>query len=305
MKFQHHYYYHKPVLLKESIDNLVTDKNGIYIDVTFGGGGHSYEILKKLDRKAILIALDQDEESIKNNFIKDKRFHLFQKNFIHIKNVLKKLHIEKVSGLLADLGVSSFQMDNPIRGFSHQLNCPLDMRMNQNIDSYSALHVINKYSKNELFHIFYKYGDFKNAVKITEKILERRLKKPIKTTLDLKNIFFLKKSSFNKRKKFFSRLFQSIRIEVNNEINILKNFLLESSEVILPGGRISVISYHSIEDRITKYFFKTGFFKPKNSSQIDIIPFKMIHKKVIKPSIQEIRDNPRSRSARLRIAEKL
>ncbi|AWU45988.1 16S rRNA (cytosine(1402)-N(4))-methyltransferase RsmH [Blattabacterium punctulatus] len=305
MKFQHHYYYHKPVLLKESIDNLVTDKNGIYIDVTFGGGGHSYEILKKLDRKAILIALDQDEESIKNNFIKDKRFHLFQKNFIHIKNVLKKLHIEKVSGLLADLGVSSFQMDNPIRGFSHQLNCPLDMRMNQNIDSYSALHVINKYSKNELFHIFYKYGDFKNAVKITEKILERRLKKPIKTTLDLKNIFFLKKSSFNKRKKFFSRLFQSIRIEVNNEINILKNFLLESSEVILPGGRISVISYHSIEDRITKYFFKTGFFKPKNSSQIDIIPFKMIHKKVIKPSIQEIMDNPRSRSARLRIAEKL
>ncbi|AWU42703.1 16S rRNA (cytosine(1402)-N(4))-methyltransferase RsmH [Blattabacterium punctulatus] len=305
MKFQHHYYYHKPVLLKESIDNLVTDKNGIYIDVTFGGGGHSYEILKKLDRKAILIALDQDEESIKNNFIKDKRLHLFQKNFIHIKNVLKKLHIEKVSGLLADLGISSFQMDNPIRGFSHQLNCPLDMRMNQNIDSYSALHVINKYSKNELFHIFYKYGDFKNAVKITEKILERRLKKPIKTTLDLKNIFFLKKSSFNKRKKFFSRLFQSIRIEVNNEINILKNFLLESSEVILPGGRISVISYHSIEDRITKYFFKTGFFKPKNSSQIDIIPFKMIHKKVIKPSIQEIMDNPRSRSARLRIAEKL
>ncbi|AWU39360.1 S-adenosyl-methyltransferase MraW [Blattabacterium punctulatus CPU2] len=304
MKFQH-YYYHKPVLLKESIDNLITDKNGIYIDVTFGGGGHSYEILKKLDRKAILIALDQDEESIKNNFIKDKRFHLFQKNFIHIKNVLKKLHIEKVSGLLADLGISSFQMDNPIRGFSHQLNCPLDMRMNQNIDSYSALHVINKYSKNELFHIFYKYGDFKNAVKITEKILERRLKKPIITTLDLKNIFFLKKSSFNKRKKFFSRLFQSIRIEVNNEINILKNFLRESSEVILPGGRISVISYHSIEDRITKYFFKTGFFKPKNSSQIDIIPFKMIHKKVIKPSLQEIMDNPRSRSARLRIAEKL
>ncbi|AWU45443.1 16S rRNA (cytosine(1402)-N(4))-methyltransferase RsmH [Blattabacterium punctulatus] len=304
MKFQH-YYYHKPVLLKESIDNLVTDKNGIYIDVTFGGGGHSYEILKKLDRKAILIALDQDEESIKNNFIKDKRFHLFQKNFIHIKNVLKKLHIEKVSGLLADLGISSFQMDNPIRGFSHQLNCPLDMRMNQNINSYSALHVINKYSKNELFNIFYKYGDFKNAVKITEKILERRLKKPITTTLDLKNIFFLKKSSFNKRKKFFSRLFQSIRIEVNNEINILKNFLLESSEVILPGGRISVISYHSIEDRITKYFFKTGLFKPKNSNQIDIIPFKMIHKKVIKPSIQEIIDNPRSRSARLRIAEKL
>ncbi|AER40442.1 MAG: 16S rRNA (cytosine(1402)-N(4))-methyltransferase RsmH, partial [Flavobacteriales bacterium] len=295
--------YHKPVLIKESIDNLVTDRNGIYIDVTFGGGGHSYEILKRLDKGATLIALDQDKESIKNNLIKDGRFHLFHKNFIHLKQVLKVLHIKKVSGLLADLGLSSLQMDNPIRGFSHQLNCTLDMRMNQE-NTYSALHVLNEYSKKELIHVFYKYGEFKNAAKISEKILARRLKKPIKTTFDLRNIFILKKSSFKERKRFFARLFQSIRMEVNNEINILKDLLLKSSEIILPGGRISVISYHSIEDRITKYFLKRGFFF-KETNNIDTIPFKIIHKKVIKPSPQEIRENPRSRSARLRIAEKL
>lgn len=295
-------YYHEPVLLKESIDNLVTDKNGIYVDVTFGGGGHSSAILKKLNENASLIAFDQDKEAIKNNPIRDRRLHLFHKNFIHLKPILKKLRIEKVSGLLADLGLSSSQIDNPIRGFSHQLNCILDMRMNQE-STHSAIDIINRYSKEELFHIFSKYGEFKNAIIIAEKILEERLRKPITTTWDLVKIFFRKKTSFKKRKRFFSRLFQSIRIEVNNEINILKNLLLESSTIILPGGRMAIISYHSIEDRITKYFFKKGIFHKKKMN--NILPFKMIHKKVIQPRYQDIINNPRSRSARLRIAEKL
>ncbi|WP_185860932.1 16S rRNA (cytosine(1402)-N(4))-methyltransferase RsmH [Blattabacterium cuenoti] len=295
-----HQYHHKPVLVKESIENLITDQNGIYVDVTFGGGGHSYAILKKLNKKAILISLDQDKESIKKNFIKDKRFHLFHNNFIHIRNILNRSHIDKVSGILVDLGISSLQIDNPIRGFSNRFNCVLDMRMNQE-SFYSAQNVLNECSKQELFHIFYEYGEFKNAKKIAEKIFKKRSKKNILTTLDLIHIFFMK-GSFKKRKKFLARLFQSIRIEVNNEINILKDFLLESSRILLPGGRIAVISYHSVEDRIIKYFFKRGIIV--NKIHFKTLPFKMIHKKVIKPSFQEIVNNPRSRSARLRIAEK-
>ncbi|AGW86146.1 Ribosomal RNA small subunit methyltransferase H [Blattabacterium sp. (Nauphoeta cinerea)] len=294
-------YHHKPVLIKESIENLITDQNGIYVDATFGGGGHSYELLKKLNKKATLIALDQDKESIKKNWIKDKRFHLFHNNFIHIRDILNQNHINKISGILVDLGISSYQIDNPIRGFSNRFNCILDMRMNQE-SFYSAQNVLNECSKEKLFHIFSEYGEFKNAKKIVNKILKKRLKKNITTTLDLIHIFFIK-GSFKKRKRFFSRLFQSIRIEVNNEINILKNFLLESSKILFPEGRIAVISYHSIEDRIIKYFFKKGIII--NKINLTPLPFRMIHKKVIKPSYQEIRKNPRSRSARLRIAEKI
>ncbi|WP_185862348.1 16S rRNA (cytosine(1402)-N(4))-methyltransferase RsmH [Blattabacterium cuenoti] len=301
MDFKHHFSHHKPVLLKESIKNLITDKNGIYVDATFGGGGHSYAILKKLNKGATLIALDQDKESIKRNFIKDKRFHLFHNNFIHIRDILNKNRIEKVSGILADLGISSLQIDNPTRGFSNQFNCILDMRMNQE-SSYSAQNVLNECSKKELFHIFHEYGEFKNAKKIAEKILKKRFKKNITTTLDLISLFIIK-GSFKKRKRFLARLFQSIRIKVNNEINIFKNLLLESSKMILPGGRIAVISYHSIEDRIAKYFFKKGILI--NKMNFEILPFRMIHKKVIKPTLKEIINNPRSRSARLRIAEKV
>ncbi|WP_185871867.1 16S rRNA (cytosine(1402)-N(4))-methyltransferase RsmH [Blattabacterium cuenoti] len=295
------HYYHKPVLVKESIENLITDQNGIYIDATFGGGGHSNAILKKLNKKGILIALDQDKESIERNTIQDKRFRIFHNNFIHIRDILNQNCIEKVSGILVDLGISSLQIDNPKRGFSNRFNCILDMRMNQE-SFYSAQNVLNECSKKELFHIFYEYGEFKNARKITDKILKKRLKKNIKTTSDLVHIFFIK-GSFKKRKRFFSRLFQSIRIEVNNEINVLKNFLLESSRILLPGGRISVISYHSIEDRIIKYFFKKGIII--NKINFKTLPFRMIHKKVIKPSFKEIINNPRSRSAKLRIAEKI
>ncbi|WP_341665187.1 16S rRNA (cytosine(1402)-N(4))-methyltransferase RsmH [Blattabacterium cuenoti] len=293
-------YHHEPVLLEESIENLITNPNGIYVDTTFGGGGHSDAILKKLNKKGTLIALDQDQESIKKNLIIDKRFHLFHNNFIHIRNILNQNRIDKVSGILVDLGISSLQIDNPIRGFSNRSNCILDMRMNQE-SLYSAQHVINEYSKQELFHIFYEYGEFKNARKIAEKIFKTRLKKNIKTAFDLVHLFFIK-GSFKKRKRFFARLFQSIRIEVNNEINVLKDFLLESSKILLTGGRIAVISYHSIEDRIIKYFFKKGIIIDKINFKT--LPFRMIHKKVIKPSFQEIINNPRSRSAKLRIAEK-
>ncbi|WP_185856392.1 16S rRNA (cytosine(1402)-N(4))-methyltransferase RsmH [Blattabacterium cuenoti] len=303
-----HYFSHNPVLLKESIENLITDQNGIYVDVTFGGGGHSSALLKKLDRKATLIALDKDQEAIKKNLIKDKRFHLFHENFIYIKRILNRYHIKKVSGILADLGISSHQIENPMRGFSYRLkNCILDMRMNQN-DIYSAQYVLNKYSKNKLFHMFSEYGEFRNARRIVEKILKKRFKQPIKTTSDLMNIFFLKKVSFEKKRRFFARIFQSIRIEVNNEINFLKDFLIESSNLLLPGGRIAMISYHSVEDRIIKYFFKTGILNQRKGyivNKKNMIPFKMIHKKVIRPNHLEIKNNPRSRSAGLRIAEKL
>ncbi|WP_185859532.1 16S rRNA (cytosine(1402)-N(4))-methyltransferase RsmH [Blattabacterium cuenoti] len=305
MEFQHSdyhniYSHHEPVLLKESIENLITDQNGIYIDATFGGGGHSYAILRKLNKGGTLIAFDQDKESIKRNFIKDKRFHLFHNNFIHIRDILNQNNIKKVSGILADLGLSSLQIDDPERGFSNQLNCPLDMRMNQE-SSYSAQNVLNECSKKELFNIFYEYGEFKNARKIVEKILKKRFQKKITTSLDLINLFFIH-GSFKRRKRFFARLFQSIRIEVNNEINILKDFLLKSSKIIRKGGRIAIISYHSLEDRITKYFFKKGILI--NKINLKNLPFRMIHKKVIKPSLQEIIRNPRSRSARLRIGEK-
>ncbi|WP_341659294.1 16S rRNA (cytosine(1402)-N(4))-methyltransferase RsmH [Blattabacterium cuenoti] len=186
-------YHHEPVLLEESIENLITNPNGIYVDTTFGGGGHSDAILKKLNQKGTLIALDQDQESIKRNLIIDKRFHLFHNNFIHIRDILNQNRIDKVSGILVDLGISSLQIDNPIRGFSNRSNCILDMRMNQE-SLYSAQHVINECSKQELFHIFYEYGEFKNARKIAEKIFKTRLKKNIKTAMDLVHLFFIKRS---------------------------------------------------------------------------------------------------------------
>ncbi|WP_185865208.1 16S rRNA (cytosine(1402)-N(4))-methyltransferase RsmH [Blattabacterium cuenoti] len=302
MNLSKEYYKHKSVLLEESVRNLITNKNGIYIDATFGLGGHSYEILKRISKKAKLISLDQDKESIKKNLIKDKRLHLFHSNFIYIQDILnKKLFIEKVSGILADLGISYFQINNPKRGFSHKLNCILDMRMDQE-KKYSAKNVINESSYEKLSYIFKEYGDFNNTKKMVGRILEKRIIKNISTSSDLLKIFFIR-GSFKERKRFFSRLFQSIRIEVNDEINKLKNFLYQSSDIIEPGGRIAIISYHSIEDRIVKNFFKNGIIFSERKP--DKIPFKMIHKKVIKPTYIEVKKNPRSRSAKLRIAEKL
>ncbi len=288
--------FHKPVLLKEVIKNLIINKNGIYVDATFGLGGHSKAILDKLDKNGHLIAIDQDKESIKYNKIKDPRFMLVNNNFSEIKNILNK---KKVSGILLDLGLSSFQIEHSNRGFSHQLNEILDMRINQE-SKYYAKDVINKSSRKKLFKIFREYGDFKNCKNIVDKILKNRIKNKIENTFDLKKIFFIK-GSFRKKKNFFSRLFQSIRIEVNNEIGNLKKFLINSIDYILPKGRILIISYHSLEDRIIKNFFKKGILCEKIFT---IYPFLSIHKKVIKPDVEELLKNPRSRSARLRVAEK-
>ncbi|WP_185878086.1 16S rRNA (cytosine(1402)-N(4))-methyltransferase RsmH [Blattabacterium cuenoti] len=292
---------HIPVLLKESIENLITDKNGVYVDATYGLGGHSFSILEKLGEKSILIAIDQDKESIKKNFIKDKRFYLFHNNFIYIKDILNFFSMKKVSGILVDLGLSSFQIENLSRGFSMKENCILDMRMNQESNNYNAQNIINEYSEKQLCQVLQTYGDFTNAKKIVKKILDKRENKKICTSYDLKNIFFIK-GSLKKRNRFFSRLFQSIRIEVNNEIFMLKQLLYISSELISKGGRLVIISYHSVEDRIIKNFLKKGIFLKKN---ICYTPFKIINKKVIRPTIDELRNNYRSRSAKLRIAEKL
>ncbi|WP_238783894.1 16S rRNA (cytosine(1402)-N(4))-methyltransferase RsmH [Blattabacterium cuenoti] len=283
-------YFHKPVLTKKSVNNLLTDKNGIYIDATFGGGGHSSYMLKKLNINAKLIAIDQDKDAIKSNLIKDPRLHLFHNNFVNIKDILNKKIIGKISGILIDLGCSFFQLSNPKRGFSYKLHCILDMRMNQDLP-YSAQNVVNESSKQKLYKIFHEYGDFKNAIKIADIIIKKRKDKKIITNFELMNLFLIK-GNFKKRKRFFSRLFQSIRIEVNNEINILKYFLLKSYEILSSKGRIAVISYHSTEDRIIKHFFKN-------------LSFKIINKKVFKPSKKEIENNSKSRSAKLRIAEKI
>ncbi|WP_185873492.1 16S rRNA (cytosine(1402)-N(4))-methyltransferase RsmH [Blattabacterium cuenoti] len=293
--------YHIPVLLEESINNLITDKNGIYVDATYGLGGHSYSILKKLEKKSILIAIDQDKDSIKKNFIIDKRFYLFHNNFINIKDILNLFSLKKISGMIVDLGLSSFQIENLSKGFSIKENCILDMRMNQESNSFNAKNVINEYSEEKLCSILKEYGDFKNAKKIVKKILDKRITKEINTSYDLKNIFLIK-GSFKKRKRFFSRLFQSIRIEVNNEISMLKKLLYISHELILSGGRLVIISYHSIEDRIVKNFLKKGIFLRK---KINYKPFKIINKKVIKPTVNELKSNSRSRSAKLRVAERL
>lgn len=285
-------YYHKSVLLHESINTLVTDYNGIYIDTTLGGGGHCIELLKIINKNGRVFAFDQDKYSIKNNNIKDYRLKIFCNNFKNLKKILGLNYIGKISGILADLGISSHQIDTPKRGFSIRFNEKLDMRMNNNI-RISAKQIINKYSEKKLSKIFLKYGNLKNSKKIAKIIIFNRSKKKINTTFDLIKIFF-KEKIFKKNKiKFFSKLFQSLRIEVNDEINSLKKLLIQSLKLLKIGGRIAIISYHSLESKLIK-----NFFKKKNK-------FKLINKKIITPNKKEIKKNSRSRSAQLRIAEKI
>lgn len=307
MQNNKNFLYHQPVLLIETINGLITDPSGVYVDATFGGGGHSKEIIKKLNNKAKLIAIDQDYDSIKNNFIIDKRFYLFHNNFKNIKNILKILNINKVSGILVDLGISSYQINTPNRGFSIRYNTKLDMRMNINSKN-SAKKIIYKYSVKKLSNIFKIYGDFKNHKMIALKIIKARKTKNINTTYDLMNLFQIN-MPFKKKVKFFAKLFQAIRIEVNDEIESLKIFLIESVNLLKKYGRLVIISYHSIEDKLVKNFFKYGIFDINKKLRENLLNnnksnLLQIHKKVIKPSIEEINHNPRSRSACLRIAEK-
>tara|TARA_B110000014_G_scaffold103870_1_gene71280 strand:- start:239 stop:1141 length:903 start_codon:yes stop_codon:yes gene_type:complete len=298
--------YHIPVLLNESVNGLSIKPNGIYIDLTFGGGGHSKNILNKLEKNAKLFSFDTDIDSLNINNIKKKNFELIDSNFRYFDMHLQQRGIEKVDGILADLGVSSYQIDTKSRGFSYKGKSELDMRMNSN-NKKSAQIILNTYEEFELSKVLFDYGDFKNSKLIAKSIIEYRKKKKIKYNSDLieiSNNLFDKKVNY----KFLSRLFQSIRIEVNDEINALKEMLMKTKEMLNSKGRLVIISYHSIEDRIVKNFinksnfestYKTDFYGNRK------LFFNSIYKKPLVPSTDEIKLNIRSRSAKLRIGELL
>jgi len=296
--------YHNPVLLRESLERLIINPDGIYVDCTFGGGGHSREILKRLSDKGKLFAFDQDIDAL-NNKIDDKRFTIINQNFRHLENNLLIKNISGADGILADLGVSSHQFDVASRGFSIRINGPLDMRMN-NMQSLDAKKVINEYEEEQLSHIFHFYGELRNSRTIARKIIEAREKKIIKETEELKQIFSYIPP--NKSNKFFAQIFQAIRIEVNGELEALKEMLLQAHKILKSGGILSVISYHSLEDRLVKRFFKNGTFNEEPSKDIYgnyKIYFNILSKKAIVPSVDEVQKNHRARSAKLRIAAKI
>ncbi len=296
--------YHLPVLLKESINGLKIDDEGIYVDATFGGGGHSLEILRSLSKKGRLVSFDQDPDSLSNSY-DESNFYFVNENFKHMKRFLKNLGFSKVNGILADLGISSFQINTPSRGFSYRYDAALDMRMNKN-NSLDAMEVINSYSHENLSKILFEYADIKNSKKISEEIIKARTANKINTTFDFNKIL---KPLYPERylNKNLSKIYQAIRIEVNKELDALKSFLEQTSELLLPGGRLCVISYHSLEDRMVKRYITNGNFSTIADKDIYgnfSVPFKKIGK-MIQPSAIEQKENIRSRSAKLRIAEKI
>jgi len=295
--------YHTPVLLTEAVDGLKIKKDGVYVDVTYGGGGHSREMLSRLGEKGRLIAFDQDFDS-EVNLIHDDRLLFINENFMFLKKFLKLNNISKIDGILADFGVSSYQIDQPERGFSYRFDADLDMRMDVK-NSLTAYKIINKYSVEDLIKIFKNYGDLTNSRKITRAIINSRENKEIKTTAQLNEIItpIIPARHIN---KILSRIYQSVRIEVNKELDVIKSLLLQSVELLKTGGRISLISYHSLEDRIVKRFFKTGKFEGEIEKDFYgnySLPYKIIGK-LISPSQIEIDRNVRARSAKLRIAER-
>lgn len=296
--------YHTPVLLNECIDGLNIHPDGIYVDLTFGSGGHSREILKKI-KGGKLVAFDQDEQ-VKSNLINDDRFVFVQGNFRFFKNFLLYLGIKKVHGIIADLGVSSNHFDQADRGFSYRNNGPLDMRMNS-LSKLTASQLVNTMTQENLSNLFYHFGELKNSRQIASLIVKNREVKPIVTTFDLCQSL-LPATPKNGEYKFFAKVFQAIRIEVNNEMDALREMLNQTAEMIYPNGRFVVLTYHSLEDRDVKSFFKAGNYTGKIESdlfgQITRLPFKVINKKVIVPKENEINNNSRARSAKLRIAER-
>ena len=296
--------YHNPVLLAESIGGLNIIEDGIYVDATYGGGGHSREILSRLREKGQLIAFDQDFDS-KSNLIDDNRLLFINENFMYLKKFLKLNNISKLDGILADFGVSSYQIDKPERGFSYRFEADLDMRMDNN-SSLTAYEIINKYTSEDLNKMFKNYGELNNARKITREIINNRAKNEIKTTTQLNEIIhpLIPNRISN---KILSRVYQSIRIEVNNELEAIRSLLKQTVELLKVGGRISLISYHSLEDRIVKRFFKTGKFQGEIEKDIYgnySLPYKIIEKLIV-PNQTEINRNIRARSAKLRIAERV
>ncbi|MDE3743677.1 16S rRNA (cytosine(1402)-N(4))-methyltransferase RsmH [Maribacter polysaccharolyticus] len=296
--------YHNPVLLEASVDGLDIKADGVYVDVTYGGGGHSKEILKRLGPEGRLFAFDQDEEALDNK-VDDARLTLINENFRYIRQFLKFYGIRKVDGILADFGVSSHQFDKAERGFSTRFDADLDMRMSQK-GLVSAYDVVNSYEYNDLRRVLFQYGDLRNANAMANVIVASREKAPIKTSAQLKEVLgrFLPK---HKEHKILAQIYQAIRIEVNQEIEVIKEFLQQVPELLKPGGRLSVISYHSLEDRLVKRFIRSGLFEgePEKDFYGNIdVPLRKVGGLVV-PTKEEIAVNNRARSAKLRIAERI
>lgn len=307
--------YHVPVLLKESVDGLNIQSGGVYVDVTFGGGGHSSEILSRLDEQAHLYSFDQDADAEQNvmrsevgaerRFVDDPRFTFVRSNFRYLKNWMRYYGVESINGLLADLGVSSHHFDDESRGFSFRFDAQLDMRMNKRAGK-TAADIVNDYDEETLANLFYLYGEIKQSRRLAAAIVKARSQQRIVTTQDLLGILepIFKRE---REKKDLAKVFQALRIEVNHEMDALKEMLKSATELLKPGGRLSVITYHSLEDRIVKNIMKTGNVEGKRIQdfygRIET-PFTLINNKVIVPSENEQQENPRSRSAKLRIAEK-
>ena len=296
--------YHESVLLTESIEGLNIKPNGIYIDVTYGGGGHSKLILEKLENGK-LFAFDQDDDAV-SNLIKDERLVLIQENFRFLKKFLRLNGVTKVDGVLADLGVSSHQFDIPDRGFSTRFEADLDMRMDQSADL-NAFKVLNEYTQEELRTILKFYGELKRPGTVARIICEGRLDSPISTVSELKQLLKPLTPSMLEN-KFFAQVFQAIRIEVNDELNVLKEMLTQANDILAPGGRLVVISYHSLEDRLVKNLIQKGNFEGNLEQDFygnKLLSFKKISRKPILPSVEEVKKNNRARSAKLRVSEKL
>jgi len=297
--------YHVPVLLNECMEGLNIKPDGVYVDVTFGGGGHSREILRHLGEKGVLIAFDQDPDAQRNK-IDDPRFHFVDQNFAFLKNNLRLLGYKTVDGILADLGVSSHQFNEPERGFSTRFESDLDMRMDQQ-RSLTATEVLNTYSEDKLHKIFGIYGEVKNAKSLAGSIVRGRVEHPVQSLSDFKKVIgnHIPKGKEN---KYLAQVFQALRIEVNAEIEVLENFLVQASEVLNEGGRLVVMSYHSLEDRPVKNYLAKGKFRGESEKDFfgnELKPFKVITRKAIVPGEEELKLNTRSRSAKLRVGERI
>lgn len=297
--------YHVSVLLKESVEGLAIQPGGVYVDVTFGGGGHSREILQHLSAEGHLYSFDQDADA-ENNIVADDRFTFVRSNFRYLKNWMRYYGVEEIDGLLADLGVSSHHFDDAERGFSFRFDAPLDMRMNKRAGM-TAADVVNDYDEQRLADVLYLYGELKNARKIAAVLVKARMQQRIETTGQLMQVTE-KLFQREREKKEMTKLFQALRIEVNHEMDALREMLMGACEMLKPGGRLSVITYHSLEDRIVKNVMRTG--NAEGRQEQDFFgrvksPLHLINNKVTTPSAEELENNPRSRSAKLRIAEKI
>ncbi len=294
--------YHQTVLLRQAVDNLISDPDGIYVDLTFGGGGHSREILNRLSPKGQLLAFDQDAAAAQNT-INDSRFQLLQYNFRHVQRSLRLAGIRQVAGILADLGVSSFQFDTPERGFSYRFDAFLDMRMNQQGAEQTAQTILNQKTAADLQLMFSNLGELRNAKTLAQAIVKARQRKPIETVQELLSV--IEPNLIGNKYRYWGQVFQSLRMEANDEIAALQDMLAQTAAVIAPQGRLCVITFHSLEDKLVKNWVKNGCFNdtPEKDFYGNVnLPFQTVHKKPLEPSPAEIAANSRAHSAKLRVA---